>query len=74
MFVRPALVGGLPADADGAANVRPGRSRGLRGCDGLVQPVPGLVVFARCGLQACHSVQRCEVGFPSLVDGDFYLA
>lgn len=48
LLVCPAFVCGLPADAHGPADVRPGCSGAFGGGDGFVEPMAGLLVFACC--------------------------
>lgn len=64
---------GLSADAYGAANVRPGCPGSLRGCNGFVQPMAGLVLFARGCFHTEDSFRGGDVGFPLIVDGVFDL-
>jgi hypothetical protein len=67
-------VGGLAADADGAADVGPGCSGRLGRCDGLVQPVAGLAVFTRCRFHTEDGFRGSDMGIPLALDGVFDFA
>lgn len=59
---------GLAADADGVADVHPGRAGSFRGGDSFVEPVSGLAVFPGGCLHAEECFGGADMGFSLVMD------